>query len=412
MIAGIHRLVRISTDRTTATVASIAAMALFGFSQYRWGRQLQFRHAILPRGDPWSGPGGRDDRSACIRRSLRTGGRGGSSAAAVSVRSGSPSPKRRWQRRRRLSSRSSRRAPSNAPIAAACYECARYGSAALPPCRPCCSSSTFHGTCPSWTRSWRSVARGPQRSAPALPREPVLHDRHGSGPTVAQPVARRHELRCRRGVSGAGGGSRLVESRKTGAPVTNGPCPPSCHGGPGAVQFPVGRLRGGIALLCLLGLLAAAAIVRGRLPDRDGAIAALALLMWAAFGLVLLMKIGLNPRVDHYGFYLALPATVLVFAEICWLVPGLLRQCGAAWGRWDVRADSAIGSIAVMVLPHIMLSQRWYRRRQRSSEGGRTSSWPPRRRKHGTAPRSTRPCTKSSGAGGTGRTPSPCCPRA
>ena len=53
--AGIYHIVRVSTDRTTATVAGLATLLLFGFSQYRLGRQLQLRDALLPRRDPWPG---------------------------------------------------------------------------------------------------------------------------------------------------------------------------------------------------------------------------------------------------------------------------------------------------------------------------------------------------------------------
>lgn len=34
--------------------------------------------------------------------------------------------------------------------------------------------------------------------------------------------------------------------------------------------------------------------------------------LWSVFALLLLGKMGLNPRVSHYGFYLAMPAAVFV----------------------------------------------------------------------------------------------------
>ena len=49
-------------------------------------------------------------------------------------------------------------------------------------------------------------------------------------------------------------------------------------------------------------------------------------LLWNVFGLVLLMKMGLYPRLFHYGFVLAMPAFVGAVYLLLWLLPQLLER--------------------------------------------------------------------------------------
>ena len=49
-------------------------------------------------------------------------------------------------------------------------------------------------------------------------------------------------------------------------------------------------------------------------------------LLWSVFGLVLLLKLGLFPRIWHYGFALAMPAFVSVVYLLLWLLPSLLEN--------------------------------------------------------------------------------------
>jgi hypothetical protein len=51
--------------------------------------------------------------------------------------------------------------------------------------------------------------------------------------------------------------------------------------------------------------------------------------IWAAFALGLLGKVVLNVRISHYGFVLALPATLLLIATLVHLVPAVLDARGA-----------------------------------------------------------------------------------
>ena len=49
-------------------------------------------------------------------------------------------------------------------------------------------------------------------------------------------------------------------------------------------------------------------------------------LLWSVFGLVLLLKLGLFPRIWHYGFALAMPAFVSGVYLLLWLLPLLLKN--------------------------------------------------------------------------------------
>ena len=48
-------------------------------------------------------------------------------------------------------------------------------------------------------------------------------------------------------------------------------------------------------------------------------------LLWSVFGLMLLLKLGLYPRIWHYGFALAMPAFVSAIYLLLWLLPRLLE---------------------------------------------------------------------------------------
>jgi hypothetical protein len=49
-------------------------------------------------------------------------------------------------------------------------------------------------------------------------------------------------------------------------------------------------------------------------------------LLWSVFGLVLLLKLGLFPRIWHYGFALAMPTFVSAVYLLLWLLPRLLEN--------------------------------------------------------------------------------------
>jgi hypothetical protein len=86
---------------------------------------------------------------------------------------------------------------------------------------------------------------------------------------------------------------------------------------------------------------------------------ALLLMMWCAFAAALLGKMLLNAQIYHYGFYLALPAATVTVIVLVWVVPGAVAaRCGdeaARRTRWLLTA-----SVAVAIAPHLALTQTWF----------------------------------------------------
>lgn len=81
------------------------------------------------------------------------------------------------------------------------------------------------------------------------------------------------------------------------------------------------------------------------------------LLIWCIFALVLLGKIILAVKVYHYGFYLALPATVLLVCMLVWFIPEWLEQklsCGYVFRKL------ACAAIFAFAIPHVVLSSKVY----------------------------------------------------
>jgi hypothetical protein len=116
----------------------------------------------------------------------------------------------------------------------------------------------------------------------------------------------------------------------------------------------------GLPLIALAAVaFAAASLARAR-QDRPEAMRLLALLTWSTFALVLLAKLGLNARIHHYGFYLALPAATVVIVIVCGLAPRALAarddRAGARWCR-----HLATMAVIAAVAPYLVLSNALYR---------------------------------------------------
>jgi hypothetical protein len=88
--------------------------------------------------------------------------------------------------------------------------------------------------------------------------------------------------------------------------------------------------------------------------------ALLALLMWSTFGLALLAKMCLNARIYQYGFFLALPATTVTIALVLWLIPQRLDELvdGGVGGRLR---SVMIGTLALTIGLHLGYADRAYR---------------------------------------------------
>jgi hypothetical protein len=94
----------------------------------------------------------------------------------------------------------------------------------------------------------------------------------------------------------------------------------------GAVSVPRYELLRALPLISATALAALVIDLTLRRRRNEATTALLALVMWAAFGLVLLAKMCLNARISQYGFFLALPATTVTVAMVLWLIPQRLDE--------------------------------------------------------------------------------------
>ena len=114
-----------------------------------------------------------------------------------------------------------------------------------------------------------------------------------------------------------------------------------------------------LPLIALAGLLAASLLFYRVRHDRDEALRLLSLVGWSAFALVLLAKLGLNPRIVHYGFYLALPATTVGVVLLVWLIPHVLEPWRSVAVARSFR-QIACWTLAAAAAPYLGASNWWY----------------------------------------------------
>jgi len=79
--------------------------------------------------------------------------------------------------------------------------------------------------------------------------------------------------------------------------------------------------------------------------------------IWSTFALLLLAKMILNVRVYHYGFALAMPATMLCTVWLTGSIHACLRGRGGAGGLFRA---AALGAIAAFVLVHVRVEASVY----------------------------------------------------
>ncbi len=83
----------------------------------------------------------------------------------------------------------------------------------------------------------------------------------------------------------------------------------------------------------------------------------LGLALWSVLAVGLLPKMGLDARVSHYGFVLAMPAALLLAATLVWGVPARLR----AAGRDGTLARALLAALVLAAAGgHLRLAQRIY----------------------------------------------------
>ena len=95
-------------------------------------------------------------------------------------------------------------------------------------------------------------------------------------------------------------------------------------------------------------------------------------LTMAVFALALLLKILLNSRVYHYGFVLAMPATLLVV--LIWLewIPAWIEQRG---GHGGVFRAVGLGLLGAAVAAHWLVSDQRFARKTHLVAGGGDAFW-------------------------------------
>jgi len=112
---------------------------------------------------------------------------------------------------------------------------------------------------------------------------------------------------------------------------------------PAGLWFAVPRTLPAVALAALV-----TAALRVRRPgDPARARGDCAALLWSAWSLALLGKILLLPRIHHYGFALALPATLLLVALLVGALPELARRAGGD-GRFARLASVSLVAAAIL----------------------------------------------------------------
>lgn len=100
------------------------------------------------------------------------------------------------------------------------------------------------------------------------------------------------------------------------------------------------------------------------------------LTIWAAFSLVLLAKMIFHVRVYHYGFVLAMPATLLLVAVCVEWLPKLARE---RVGNGDVVQAAVIGLLVAGCLAHLDWSNEFYQHKTYTvgSHGDTMVTFPP-----------------------------------
>jgi hypothetical protein len=113
-----------------------------------------------------------------------------------------------------------------------------------------------------------------------------------------------------------------------------------------------------LPLIALSAVVVCAAAFSARRHDPAAAVTLVPLVMWSTFSFVLLGKMVLNARIAHYGFYLAMPATLDLAVALVWVVPRWLRN-GA--GRGAIFRTAATLLLVAGVAVYLGTSEGIYR---------------------------------------------------
>lgn len=91
--------------------------------------------------------------------------------------------------------------------------------------------------------------------------------------------------------------------------------------------------------------------------DRDEAVRAVPMVAFAAFAFVMLLKMILNVQVAHYGFALAMPATLLMVHALLALAPQVVDR---SFGFSGIFRSAGFAFVAFMVVSYVNASARVY----------------------------------------------------
>lgn len=98
--------------------------------------------------------------------------------------------------------------------------------------------------------------------------------------------------------------------------------------------------------------------------------------LWLGFSFALLAKLGFNPRISHYGVFLAMPALLSVFYLLLHLVPRFLERC--AWPSKNFRLAMLI--FLLTGLAHLVIHSSFFYRDKHfplGSEGDQIFTYDP-----------------------------------
>jgi hypothetical protein len=358
IVAGIYHLLRVSTDRVTATSAGLTALLLFGFSQYAdignynficpYSHEATHGLALAVASMVALHHGFARNRTSlyslaglCFGAALLTKPEV-SVAAAAAIASG-------WTAACALDQRERGRLPGRFTLFA--------GAAAVTPLLFLVYFSVV-GRLP-----WANAARAAAGAWIAAVKTPIARNVfYLRGLGLDDPAG--NALRMVRVFTGfvafvavaVGLAWTVARNRLVRAAQMVGQAALAVAG---AVMIPRYEFFRALPLISA-GALAAAVIELARARRRNEApMALLAMVMWSAFALVLLAKIGLNARIYQYGFFLALPAATVTIAMVLWFVPQRLDTVAEGAGGRLQRVMA--GTLAVTIALHLGYADRVYR---------------------------------------------------
>jgi Dolichyl-phosphate-mannose-protein mannosyltransferase len=134
-------------------------------------------------------------------------------------------------------------------------------------------------------------------------------------------------------------------------------------GGVGIYLAQLGLFARALPLVCLAALGVFSAMFLRSRQDRAAALRLLPMLMWCAFGMVLLSKMILNARLNHYGFYLTIPAITGAIAVLVGVIPPALARWSATAASGHNFRRLALFTCAAAAIPYLAHSNAWYRSR-------------------------------------------------